>query len=79
MTLSLSALRASAAARLLGASALRAAAQSMPAAIDEPVTIRFCNYNLARAGIGKEATVEMIDSFMAANPNITVEGIQPPM
>jgi multiple sugar transport system substrate-binding protein len=51
----------------------------MPATIDAPVTIRFCNYNLAGAGIGQEATVEMIDSFMAANPNITGECIQPPM
>jgi len=78
MTHTLSTLRAGAAALLFGASVLTAAAQPMPATIDEPVTIRFYNYNLAGAGIGKDATVEMIDSFMAANPKITVEGIPTP-
>lgn len=38
------------------------------------VTISFANYNLASAGIGKEATEELISGFMAANPNIKVEG-----
>lgn len=71
MTLSLSTFRAGAAALLVGASCLTAAAQTMPATVDEPVTIRFYNYNLAGAGIGKDATLEMIDSFQKANPNIT--------
>jgi multiple sugar transport system substrate-binding protein len=71
-------LRSAISAVLLCAAALSASAQTMPATIDEPVTIRFYNYNLAGAGIGKDATVEMIDSFMAANPNITVEGVPTP-
>ncbi|HWU18329.1 MAG TPA: ABC transporter substrate-binding protein [Devosia sp.] len=54
---------------------LPALAQSIPATVDEPVTITFYNYNLATAGIGGDATRKMIAEFMAANPNITVEGI----
>jgi multiple sugar transport system substrate-binding protein len=38
------------------------------------VSITFANYNLATAGLGKEATEELINGFMAANPNIKVEG-----
>lgn len=38
------------------------------------VSITFANYNLASAGIGKEATEELINGFMAAHPNIRVEG-----
>ncbi|ADZ70850.1 ABC transporter substrate-binding protein [Polymorphum gilvum] len=52
-----------------------AVAQSMSASIDTPVTIKFYNYNLGSAGIGREATLEMIDAFQAANPMITVEGV----
>ncbi|MBL8835495.1 MAG: ABC transporter substrate-binding protein [Alphaproteobacteria bacterium] len=40
-----------------------------------PVTISFYNYNLATANIGAEATRELIAEFMAANPNIRVEGV----
>lgn len=57
---------------------LSAAAQEMAPAIDAPVTIRFYNYNLASAGIGRDGTLEMISTFEAANPMITVEGVAPP-
>lgn len=61
---------------LLAASlSLPALAQSMPATIDEPISINFYNYNLANAGTGAEATRKLIAEFMAANPNITVEGV----
>jgi multiple sugar transport system substrate-binding protein len=64
---------------LAGAFALLAAgpaiAQAIPATVDQPVTITFYNYNLASAGIGAEATKKLIAEFMAANPNITVEGV----
>ena len=64
---------------LLGALALTIStpvlAQTMAPAIDQPVTINFYNYNLASAGLGAEATKKLIAEFMAANPNITVEGI----
>lgn len=64
---------------LAGALALLAAgpalAQAIPATVDQPVTITFYNYNLASAGIGGEATKKLIAEFMAANPNITVEGV----
>ena len=66
---------------LLGALAaalpLPALAQMAPA-IDEPVTIRFYNYNLASAGLGREGTLEMLSTFAEANPNITVEGVPVP-
>ena len=55
-----------------------AMAQKIPDTVDDKVTIRFYNYNLASAGMGRDATVEMIDSFRAANPNITVEGVPVP-
>ncbi|WP_240229369.1 ABC transporter substrate-binding protein [Devosia lacusdianchii] len=64
---------------LAGLLALSAAApvlaQTMAAAVDQPVTIRFYNYNLATAGLGAEATQKLINEFMAANPNVTVEGV----
>lgn len=50
-------------------------AQTMAPSIDQPVTITFYNYNLATAGLGAEATQKLIDEFMAANPNVTVEGV----
>ena len=50
-------------------------AQTMAPSIDTPVTIRFYNYNLATAGLGAEATQKLINEFMAANPNVTVEGV----
>ena len=51
------------------------AAQQMAPAIQEPVTISFYNYNLASAGIGRDATERMIEAFEAANPLIKVEGV----
>ena len=36
--------------------------------IIEPVEISFYNYNLATAGAGHDATVQLIEEFMAANP-----------
>lgn len=50
-------------------------AQTMAPSIDAPVTITFYNYNLATAGLGAEATQKLINEFMVANPNVTVEGI----
>lgn len=50
----------------------------MADAITEPVTISFYNYNLATAGIGREATLELIEMFEQANPMITVEPIGAP-
>ncbi|ODT74105.1 ABC transporter substrate-binding protein [Devosia salina] len=64
---------------LLGALALSISApvlaQSIPASVDAPVTITFYNYNLASAGNGKDATERLMAEFMAANPNVTVEGV----
>lgn len=50
----------------------------MAEAITEPVTISFYNYNLASAGIGREATLELIAAFEKANPLIKVEPIGAP-
>ncbi len=47
----------------------------MAKTIDKPVTISFYNYNLASAGVGADATKKLIADFMAANPNIKVEGV----
>ena len=55
--------------------ALPVLAQTMAPAIDQPVTITFYNYNLATAGLGAEATQKLINEFMEANPNVTVDGI----
>jgi multiple sugar transport system substrate-binding protein len=66
---------ASAAALVLAGVAMPAFAQSIPATVDQPVTISYYNYNLASAGNGAEATKKMIANFEAANPNIMVEGI----
>ncbi|NKC05020.1 ABC transporter substrate-binding protein [Brucella haematophila] len=52
-----------------------AIAETMSAQVDKPVTITFYNYNLASAGNGAEATKKMIAEFMAANPNVTVQGV----
>jgi multiple sugar transport system substrate-binding protein len=64
---------------LLGALALTIStpvlAQTMAPTIEQPVTITFYNYNLASAGLGADATRKLIAEFMAANPNVTVEGI----
>lgn len=40
-----------------------------------PVSITYYNYNLASAGIGAEATKELIGEFTAAQPNVKVEGV----
>lgn len=50
----------------------------MATAVTDPVTITFYNYNLASAGVGREATLELIAAFEAANPNIKVEPIGAP-
>jgi multiple sugar transport system substrate-binding protein len=50
----------------------------IPAAIDAPVKISFYDYNLASAGIGKDATEKLIAEFMEANPMVTVEAIAAP-
>lgn len=64
------------AAAALSALPLPVAAQSLPALDpNEQVTITFYNYNLAAAGLGRDATNELIDGFMALNPNIKVEGV----
>ncbi|MES2484257.1 MAG: extracellular solute-binding protein, partial [Pseudomonadota bacterium] len=59
-------------------SAAGAGAQTMPAQGNNKVTISFYNYNLASAGLGAEATKKLIQDFMAAHPNITVEGVAVP-
>lgn len=55
-----------------------AAQAQMAPSVDQPVTITFYNYNLASAGIGREATLDLIARFEAANPNIKVEPIAAP-
>jgi len=57
---------------------LAIASAQMADAITEPVTISFYNYNLATAGIGREATLELIAAFEKANPLIKVEPIGAP-
>ena len=54
------------------------ASAQMADAVTEPVTITFYNYNLASAGIGREATLELIAMFEKANPMIKVEPIGAP-
>ncbi|ODT74106.1 ABC transporter substrate-binding protein [Devosia salina] len=65
---------------LLGAMALTLTVSTpvlaqMAPAIDQPVTITFYNYNLSASNNGADATRQMIADFMAANPNVTVEGV----
>jgi multiple sugar transport system substrate-binding protein len=55
-----------------------ALAAEMAPTIDRPVKITFYDYNLAMAGLGGDATRELIAEFMAANPNVTVEGVGVP-
>jgi multiple sugar transport system substrate-binding protein len=57
--------------------AVPAAAQMAPE-VTRPVTITFYNYNLASAGLGRDATLELIANFEAKHPNIKVEGIGVP-
>lgn len=61
----------------LGASAIagKAAAQRIAPPSNAPVTISYYNYNLASAGIGAEATKELIAEFTAQHPHIKVEGV----
>jgi multiple sugar transport system substrate-binding protein len=63
-----------------GASTLATAAlgQRIAPPSTAPVSITYYNYNLASAGIGAEATKELIAEFMAAYPHIKVEGIAAP-
>ena len=49
--------------------------RAMVERIETPVSIRFYNYNLASAGLGRDGTEEMLAAFAAANPMITVEGV----
>lgn len=52
--------------------------QTMPPLGNNKVNITFYNYNLASAGLGADATKELIREFMAANPGVTVEGVAVP-
>jgi multiple sugar transport system substrate-binding protein len=54
------------------------AAGEMAASVERPVAISFYDYNLATPGIGGEATRELIAEFMAAHPQIAVEGVAVP-
>lgn len=54
------------------------ASAQMAERVEEPVKITFYNYNLATAGIGREATLELIEAFEKANPMIDVEPIGAP-
>lgn len=63
---------------LMAAGFAPAAQAQMAPSVDQPVTITFYNYNLASAGIGREATLDLIARFEAANPNIKVEPIAAP-
>jgi multiple sugar transport system substrate-binding protein len=65
------------AALALGASTLAtsAMAQRIAPPSNAPVSITYYNYNLASAGIGAEATKELIAEFTAANPHVKVEGV----
>jgi multiple sugar transport system substrate-binding protein len=59
-----------------GAAASRlAAAQQIAPPLTAPVTISFYNYNLATASLGADATRDLIGEFMAANPNVRVQGV----
>ena len=44
-----------------------------PLTADQKVTISFTNYNVAQAGIGKEATEQLVNEFMQQHPNIDVQ------
>lgn len=57
------------------AAATSALAQTIAPPSTAPVTITYYNYNLASAGIGAEATKDLIAEFMAAYPHIKVEGV----
>lgn len=63
---------------LVVAGGLTGANAQMADSIDKPVTISFYNYNLASAGLGRDATLELIAAFEEANPMVTVEPIAVP-
>lgn len=71
-------LRGLCAAALIASGPLNVVAQTMAPASDDPVTIRFYNYNLASAGIGREGTLEMLEAFSQTHPHITVVGVPTP-
>ncbi len=72
-------LRAATAAAVLAGGAAPSLAAEIPAFdANRKVTITFYNYNLASAGIGKDATEQMIAEFQAKYPNITVQGVPVP-
>lgn len=72
-------LRAATAAAILAGGAAPSLAAEIPAFdANKKVTITYYNYNLASAGIGKEATELLISEFMAKYPNITVQGVPVP-
>src|SRR5262249_2376918 len=43
-----------------------------PLRADQRVSISFANYNVAQAGIGKEATEQLVTEFVQQHPNIDV-------
>lgn len=58
-----------------GDAAMPAAAQTLPPRSTAPISISFYNDNLATAGLGAQATRELIRGFMQAHPHIRVEGV----
>jgi multiple sugar transport system substrate-binding protein len=54
-------------------SAPSGAAYLAPLAANKQVSITFENYNLASAGIGRDATLKMLQEFGEQHPNIKVE------
>ena len=63
---------------LMSAGLAGAANAQMADKVTEPVTLSFYNYNLASAGIGRDATLELIAQFEKANPLVKVEPIAAP-
>ena len=63
---------------LMSAGLASAANAQMADKVTEPVTLSFYNYNLASAGIGRDATLELIAQFEKANPLVKVEPIAAP-
>jgi multiple sugar transport system substrate-binding protein len=56
-----------------GGAAKAAAATLPPLPTDRQITITFENYNLASAGLGRDATLKMIAEFEQKFPNVKVE------
>lgn len=63
---------------LMSAGLAGAASAQMADKVTEPVTLSFYNYNLASAGIGRDATLELIAQFETANPLVKIEPIAAP-